>query len=227
MKLSVNERKVLILSLTALIVAVVTFGVLNSTGTFEKDEWKLGGAIVGYLAALYAMNKIYGRVITTDLNRLHGQWWELLKDHEQIAICHVRFNCLNSENKIYIYGKAYSKNGKEVVTWKSYNAVYTQNERKLFYYWEYQKELSGIGFLQFMSSTHKGQFNSGNGWYTTGNLVNLKILKKHHVLMRRLTKKELKIWKSDKPEAKEQLIISVYNSWRDRLAPGDTFREKS
>ncbi len=225
MKLNINERKVLILSITSLIVAVVTFGVLKSTGAFEKDGYNLGGAIVGYLAALFAMNKIYGKVITTELDCLHGQWWELIQDHDQIDICHLSFNCVNDENRIYLDANAFNKNGKKVVTWKSSNAVYTSNERKLFYYWEYQNELNGIGFCHFISSKSKGKFNSGSGWYTVNSMSDFNCLNKHHVNLRRLTKEELEKWKLDKPDVTEELIKTVYKEWKDKLISEEPFKE--
>ena len=59
--LNSRERKVLIVGGLALLVAIVTYGFLMSTGTFNDDLWSLGGAIVGFLAALAGLNKVYGQ----------------------------------------------------------------------------------------------------------------------------------------------------------------------
>ena len=59
-QLNVNERKVLFVGLLALIVAIVTYGLLSSKGKFENELWNLGGAIVGFLAAALVLNRIYG-----------------------------------------------------------------------------------------------------------------------------------------------------------------------
>ena len=67
-----RERKVLIVGSLAVLVAIVTYGLLASTGTFDNDIWDLSGAIVGFLAALYGLNKVYGpaedneKLLTTD-----------------------------------------------------------------------------------------------------------------------------------------------------------------
>ena len=58
--LNTNERKVLIVGLLSLFVAVVTYGLLASQGKFENKAWNLGGAIVGFLASAVVLNRVYG-----------------------------------------------------------------------------------------------------------------------------------------------------------------------
>ncbi len=55
-----QERKVIIIVSLSLLVAMVTFGILDSTGAIEKSSYKFGGAITGFLAAAVVINKIYG-----------------------------------------------------------------------------------------------------------------------------------------------------------------------
>lgn len=55
-----QERKVLIIGILSLVVAVVTYGLLGSTGTIDNELGKFGGAITGFLAAATLLNKIYG-----------------------------------------------------------------------------------------------------------------------------------------------------------------------
>ena len=43
----IKERKIIIICLLSLLVAIVTFGVLGSTGAFKNNVYDLGGAIVG------------------------------------------------------------------------------------------------------------------------------------------------------------------------------------
>jgi hypothetical protein len=57
--LNVQERKTIIIALLSLFVAVVTYGLLYSTGTFETATYNLGGAIVGFLATVYILKKVY------------------------------------------------------------------------------------------------------------------------------------------------------------------------
>ena len=38
----------------------MTYGLLSSTEAFENNAWNLGGAIVGFLAALFGLNRVYG-----------------------------------------------------------------------------------------------------------------------------------------------------------------------
>lgn len=60
-KLSLQERKVIIIGLLSLLVAAVTYGVLSSSGAFKNQVWNLGGAIVGFLASVVALNRVYGK----------------------------------------------------------------------------------------------------------------------------------------------------------------------
>ncbi len=61
MNLNVQERKVIIVGTLSLIAAIVSYGLLKSTGTFENQAWSLGGAIVGFLASVYVLNMVYGK----------------------------------------------------------------------------------------------------------------------------------------------------------------------
>jgi hypothetical protein len=63
LKLNAQERKVIIIGLLSLVVAAVTYGVLSSSGTFRNEAWNLGGAIVGFLASVFALNNVYGKSI--------------------------------------------------------------------------------------------------------------------------------------------------------------------
>lgn len=58
--LQIKERKIIIISLLALVVAIVTFGILGSTGAFKNSLYDLGGAIVGFLVTATLLNKFYG-----------------------------------------------------------------------------------------------------------------------------------------------------------------------
>jgi hypothetical protein len=60
MMFQTKERKIIIISVLALLVAVVTFGLLGSSGTFKNSVYDLGGAIVGFLATAYLLNRFYG-----------------------------------------------------------------------------------------------------------------------------------------------------------------------
>lgn len=55
-----KERKIIIIVLLSLFVAVVTFGLLGSTGTFKNSVYDLGGGIVGFVITAYLLNKFYG-----------------------------------------------------------------------------------------------------------------------------------------------------------------------
>jgi len=56
----IRERKTIIIAVLSLLVAVITFGVLGSTGTFKNSVYDLGGSIVGFVVTAYLLNKIYG-----------------------------------------------------------------------------------------------------------------------------------------------------------------------
>ena len=56
----IKERKTIIIAILSLLVAVMTFGVLGSTGTFKNSVYDLGGSIVGFIVTAVLLNKIYG-----------------------------------------------------------------------------------------------------------------------------------------------------------------------
>lgn len=55
-----KERKIIIICGLSLLVAVVTFGILGSSGTLKNGGYDLGGAIVGFIVTAYAFNRFYG-----------------------------------------------------------------------------------------------------------------------------------------------------------------------
>ena len=57
----IRERKIIIIAVLALVVAVVTFGLLGSTGIFKNSLYDLGGAIVGFVVTAVLLNKFYGK----------------------------------------------------------------------------------------------------------------------------------------------------------------------
>src|SRR5688572_15355316 len=59
--LEIKERKIIIICILSLLVAIVTFGVLGSTGAFKNNVYDLGGAIVGFAVTASLLNKFYGR----------------------------------------------------------------------------------------------------------------------------------------------------------------------
>ncbi|MEM7549952.1 MAG: hypothetical protein AAF363_09760 [Bacteroidota bacterium] len=60
-QLSEAERKVIIIGFISIVVAIICFGILNSTGTFNNEVYNLGGSIVGFLISAVTLNKIYGK----------------------------------------------------------------------------------------------------------------------------------------------------------------------
>ena len=59
-RLSWQERKLLLMIAGGSIAAVLCFGLLSSTGTFENEAWNLGGAIAGFAAVVLILNYAYG-----------------------------------------------------------------------------------------------------------------------------------------------------------------------
>jgi hypothetical protein len=53
------ERAVILIALLSLAVAVVCFGLLESTGDYSNAGWSLGGSIVGFAAAALILYRIY------------------------------------------------------------------------------------------------------------------------------------------------------------------------
>lgn len=53
------ERAVVLIGVVSTVVALVCFGLLESTGTFENSAWSLGGAVVGWIAVAITLKRIY------------------------------------------------------------------------------------------------------------------------------------------------------------------------
>jgi len=95
-RFSMQERKVVIIGLLALLVAIVTYGGLSSTGAFQNNAWNLGGSIVGFLVAVVVLNTVYGKGFQiVQKNEEHpsspepersGPYTELIDGAEEISI---------------------------------------------------------------------------------------------------------------------------------------------
>lgn len=91
-ELNVQERKVVIITVLSLVVAIVTYGILWSSGVVQNKTWSLGGAIVGFLFSVFALNKVYGKGFLSHLRvspsvNHSGEWAiELIQGADQISI---------------------------------------------------------------------------------------------------------------------------------------------
>jgi hypothetical protein len=91
-ELTVQERKVVIITLLSLLVAIVTYGILWSSGVVQNKTWSLGGAIVGFLFSVFALNKVYGkeflshRRTSPSVNHSGERAIELIQGADQISI---------------------------------------------------------------------------------------------------------------------------------------------
>jgi hypothetical protein len=54
-----GERAVLIIGGVSLVTAVVCFGILKSTGSFDNSYYSVGGAFVGFLLSTVTLKRIY------------------------------------------------------------------------------------------------------------------------------------------------------------------------
>lgn len=54
-----RSGKTIIISLLSLLVAIITFGVLGSTGTFKNSAYDLGGSIVGFVVTVLLLDRIF------------------------------------------------------------------------------------------------------------------------------------------------------------------------
>ncbi|HKP36054.1 MAG TPA: hypothetical protein VJT71_04290 [Pyrinomonadaceae bacterium] len=54
-----RSGKTIIIAALSLLVALITFGVLGSTGAFKNSVYDLGGSIVGFLATAYLLKRIF------------------------------------------------------------------------------------------------------------------------------------------------------------------------
>jgi len=71
------------------LVAIVTYGVLSSSGVVQKEGLSLGGAIVGFLVSVYMLNKVYGKVSPSDAGasplEAHERSISIIQDADQIT----------------------------------------------------------------------------------------------------------------------------------------------
>jgi len=198
-QLSQAERKVLIVGILALIVAMVTYGYLTSTGTFSNDVWNLSGGIVGFLIAALILNKVYGQPnegISPELKAffksVEGYWWTIGGDPDSIGFASLTPSGVGQT--LSLKGRSFGMDGSVVAHWDSVASCVYLEKKKLYYFWEGRwtgkGESPNEGFGEIVFYNTENQANSGLSIYFDRNLGNVESTIKKECDYHRCTDKE-------------------------------------
>jgi hypothetical protein len=75
-----------VLVFLSLVVAIILFGVLKSTGFVKSDYAEFGGAAAGFIATLYLLNKWYGKMNEQEYNSMKNELDTLKKTLKKINV---------------------------------------------------------------------------------------------------------------------------------------------
>lgn len=126
-----------------------------------------------------------------------GHWWEFIKPDETSAISYVELRTDSATNTVKMKGSAYSKTGELSAIWESVASCVNPNERKVFYYWKGwhpsrpNEPYEGFGEISFHGSPKR--MDSGVGFYSDTNVVDMKSTTKKSVEFRRCVESEIQM----------------------------------
>ena len=181
--------------------------------------------VIVALIAIYrpeSLGPTGGPVPIPDLDAISGAWWELIPNDPHIAISY--FEITTTANlQVHLEGTAYDPSGIRMGAWRSEWACFNHNTRELFYYWvgdhfspdTHDKDFSGVGLLYFGQARKLRAFEHGTGWFTFGNLRELKLEGRRKIDIRRVTDTERKQITDD--ETKAAVALSVFKQWAKTL----------
>lgn len=101
-----QERKGIIIAVLSLLVAVVTYGFLESTGAIENKNHKFSGAIAGFLITAYLLHRIYGSSSSGKSKEMESRISPVASnakvDTQEEAMYHQKEQCQGEETKMPI-----------------------------------------------------------------------------------------------------------------------------
>ena len=157
-----------------------------------------------------------------DLDALSGAWWELIPNDPNIAVSFIEITAA-ANLQVHLEGTAYDRTGVGIATWRSEWACFNHDTRELFYFWigdelsrdTLDDDFSGVGYLYFGPPANTRRLERGTGWFTVGNLRELRLDGKRKIDVRRVSEPERKQIADDAGRA--AVALSVYEQWAKAL----------
>lgn len=187
------------------------------------------------LLVIIVVGFFYDRYLTARSNNLHklkkaekkivGTWWEFMHNHKTISLSIVEIYFDSNQLQFILTGKSYNTEAHIIASWKSEACAVTHlSTPELHYFWEGDhfskkqigKKFSGVGVIQFPNIASNNEINEGEGWFTSGNISELKFTGQHKIEFIRCSKEELKVLAKEGDE-KQAFIIQRHIQWKDKF----------
>jgi hypothetical protein len=159
-------------------------------------------------------------------NKIVGKWWEFMHHHNKITLSVVDINFDSNQLQFRLSGKAYDQDSKIIAKWVSEACAVTNlSSPEIHYFWkgehfvkeELEKKYSGVGVIRFPDIHANKEINSGEGWFTSGNISELMFTGKYKIEFIRCSNEEIKIL-SEGESAMPELLKERYHRWKDKFA---------
>jgi hypothetical protein len=126
-----------------------------------------------------------------------GYWWERIHPDDVHAISFLQIEPDPAVHAVRIVGRTFDLDGRLSANWETVGACMNRDQRKVFYYWKGRHPqqphdpYEGIGEIQFNESHNT--INTGSGFFSDTNLIDLPKTTKKSVEFRRSTDEEVKV----------------------------------
>lgn len=228
----VKEVKNWLALLALIVLAAEVILIIALVATPKENEmyyWYV--PLMLFLLLIIVIGFFYDRYLTARSNDFHklkkiekkivGTWWEFMHNHKTITLSIVNIHFNSNQLQFVLTGKSYNSEGHVLASWKSEAcAINDLDSPEFHYFWKgihYSKELlnkefSGVGVIQFPNIITNKKINEGEGWFTSGNISELKFSGKYKTGFIRCTKDETEILDKKNTET-QTLIIQRHSKW--------------
>ena len=155
------------------------------------------------------------------LSLVNGYWWQLVVNDRTPGLTVVSIDLSVLPDRHRLSGTKYDPSGREMATWKSRAVGLMEIDPvEVFYYWQGSyaggiETVSGVGFFDFPRGSAK--FETGNGWFTTGDVEEGDFSETSKIHLRRIDEADQAVLGSGGAEAQD-LIRTRYEGWAAKYA---------
>jgi hypothetical protein len=152
-------------------------------------------------------------------DRIAGHWWERIYPDNSSALSFLQMEPDLTTNTIRMTGRAFDLHGALVAMWNTEAACVNRDQKKVFYYWKGRHPQNpndpyeGIGEIKFFEL--HGAINTGSGFFSDTNLIDLTTTTKKSVEFRRSTdQEEAKVmYGSDNDQISSLVLKKLQERW--------------
>ena len=190
----VKEVKNWLALLTLIVLAaevILIIALITTPADSSMYKWYVPFMLL--LLFIIVIGYFYDRYLTAQSNdfyklkkiekKIVGIWWEFIHNHKTILLSIVELTFDPNQLQFILKGTAYSQDAHILASWKSEACAVTDfTSPELHYFWEgdhfnknqIAEKFSGIGVIQFPDINSTNEVNSAEGWFTSGNISELK-----------------------------------------------------